>query len=66
MKMNDLNSVKLLQHLNKKREEYRERKKEIIDVDIERRIHFAGMIRGYSEAINHIKMLSQKSITKED
>jgi len=62
--MNDVNSVKLLQRLNKKREEYRKRKKEIIDVDIQKRIHFAGMIRGYSEVINHIKMLSQKSITR--
>ena len=54
--MNDVNSVKLLQHLNKKREEYRERKKEIIDVDIERRIHFAGMIsnKPYKDVITKI------------
>ena len=64
--MNDENSVKLLQRLNKKREEYRKRKKEIIDVDIQKRIHFAGMIRGYSEVINHIKMIQRNKTNKED
>jgi len=64
--MNDLDFAKLVKKLNNKREEYRARKKEIINVDIQKRIHFAGMIRGYSEVINHIKMIQRNKTNKED
>jgi len=64
--MNDLDFAKLVKKLNSKREEYRARKKEIINVDIQKRIHFAGMIRGYSEVINYIKMIQRNKTNKED